>query len=256
MNGSDGALHVRTCLRGGATVLEDCFFTPPYKIARPFPEPDGGVQLMVMSASAGILEGDRYTEDFRIGAGSRVTVTGQSYTKLFRMGTGHAEKRTRITVEAGAVLRWLPPPVLPFAGSRYVSDTVIDVRPGGSLIWRDILSCGRAGSGEVFRFASYRAALTVSQSGRPVLRERTVLLPDEQPLPGLGYYEGYTHQAALFFFGGHVPDKDCLFNVLAGVPAVSAGVTDTLRGGRLVRMLGTGAEQLERLCGALAGCRA
>ncbi|MFT9055196.1 MAG: urease accessory protein UreD [Ethanoligenens sp.] len=251
MNGSSGTLCVRTCLRGGKTVLDDCFFTPPYKVAHPFPESGGGIRVMVMSASAGTLEGDRYAETFFVGEGSRLTVTGQSYTKLFKMGQGHAERRTRMTIERDAVLRYLPPPVLPFGGSRYRAETVVDVQQGGSLIYRDILSCGRAGMGEVFRFAEYRAALTIYYAGRPVLRERMRLCPAEQPLSAIGYYEGYTHQATLFFLGGAVPSAERLYTMLESVADAAAGVTETLEGGRLVRILGRSAGQLEQLCDAL-----
>lgn len=251
MRGSTGTLSVHTCLKNGRTVMDDCFFTPPYKVAHPFPEPDGGIRIMVMNASAGTLEDDRYEESFTLGAGSRLTVTGQSYTKVFRMGDGHAEKHTRIAVESGAVLRYLPPPVMPFAGSRYRSRTVIDVQAGGSLVYRDILSCGRAGMGEVFDFTEYRAALDVLLDGRPVLRERTRLCPTKQPLSALGYYEGYTHQATLLFLGGVIPPAGSLLAALETAGDVAAGVTDTLADGRLVRMLGNSAGRLEELCSTL-----
>lgn len=251
MKGTVGSLSVHTCLKNGKTVMDDSFFTPPYKVAHPFPEAGGGIRIMVMSASAGTLEDDRYEEAYTIGAGSRLTVTGQSYTKIFKMEQGRAERRIRLTVENGAVLRFLPPPAIPFANSRYRTETIAHVAPGGSLLYRDILSCGRAGMGEVFRFAEYRSALSVFCGGHPVLRERTRLCPSVQPLSGLGYYEGYTHQATLFFFGKIAPPAPALLSVLESARDVDAGVTDTPRGGRLIRLLGKSAGRLEELCEAL-----
>lgn len=45
-------------LKNGKTILEDLFFTAPYKIMAPFEKANGGIQIMPLCASAGIMEGD------------------------------------------------------------------------------------------------------------------------------------------------------------------------------------------------------
>ena len=45
--------------QGERTVLSDVSFTAPYKLMAPFEKPDGGIQIMPLCASAGIMRGDR-----------------------------------------------------------------------------------------------------------------------------------------------------------------------------------------------------
>lgn len=250
MKGNRGILRVRTAERGGRTFLDGCYFEAPYKIARPFVQDDGGIAMIVMSASAGFLENDVYDVGLRIGSRSKVTLTDQSYTKIFKMAQGEAVKNVRITVEEGAVLRYLPLPTIPFEKSSYHSITNVDIKKGGSLVYRDILSCGRLGSGEKFAFSKYHSELNLFSGGRRVLRENTLLKPGDDSLTGLGYYEGYTHQATLCFFGDVRPDEDKAAACLEKFSDLEFGITNTLLGGVAIRMLGREAEQLERACKA------
>lgn len=51
------------------------------------------IELMVMNASAGILEGDDYRVGIHAGSGSRVLITDQSYTKILIRETAPPERR-------------------------------------------------------------------------------------------------------------------------------------------------------------------
>ena len=54
------------------TYLRDVSFTAPYKIMQPFPMEKGGIQVMLLSASAGIMEGDCQDFSFHIRSGARM----------------------------------------------------------------------------------------------------------------------------------------------------------------------------------------
>lgn len=45
-------------LKDGKTILEELSFTAPYKIMMPFERENGGIQIMPLCASAGIMAGD------------------------------------------------------------------------------------------------------------------------------------------------------------------------------------------------------
>ena len=45
-------------LKDGKTILEDLSFTAPYKIMMPLRKENGGIQIMPLCASAGIMAGD------------------------------------------------------------------------------------------------------------------------------------------------------------------------------------------------------
>lgn len=251
MNGNSGVLRIETAQKSGKTILSDCYFKAPYKIARPFMQEDGSMLIIVMNASAGILEGDSYNIDMHIGSGSNVTVTDQSYTKIFKMEKDSAKKTTAVTVEAGATLRFLPLPVIPFHSSSFYSCTNIDIKNGGKLIYRDILSCGRLGMGEKFAFSKYRSLLNITYGGHTILHENVSMEPQIKPVGGFGYYEGFTHQAMLYFFGGRPLNRDKIAERLEKKTDIEFGITATLSGGTMIRMLGTSAEQLENECKAV-----
>jgi urease accessory protein len=50
--------------QNGKTVMSDCFFTSPFKVAKPFYRDNGYTEIMVMCASPGILASDKYNMRF------------------------------------------------------------------------------------------------------------------------------------------------------------------------------------------------
>lgn len=248
MKGNAGVLRIRTAYKGGKTVLDDCYFCAPYKIASPFVQEDGGIMLMVMNASAGILEGDTYEMSINAGRGSSVAVTEQAYTKTFKMKSGKAVRTMTATVEEGASLQYLPQPVIPFRDSSCSSYTRINIQKGGSLVYRDIISCGRLGMGEEFAFSEYSSLLEICFEGRRILHENMCMEPKKQALCSLGYYEGFTHQATMFFFGKFRPDEDKLASFLKSYDNIEFGLTCTIEDGVMLRILGKGADRLQRIC--------
>ena len=69
-------LYLKSEYRNGRTVLSDVDFTAPIKIAKPFYHNEY-TEAMIMTASAGILEGDYF--EIRIDAenNSKLRITGQ-----------------------------------------------------------------------------------------------------------------------------------------------------------------------------------
>ena len=56
-------------LKNGKTILEDLSFTAPYKIMAPFEKENGGIQIMPLCASAGIMEGDSQEFSYHVKEG-------------------------------------------------------------------------------------------------------------------------------------------------------------------------------------------
>ena len=72
-------LSLRPGIRKGKTILEDVAFTAPYKIMNPFPKKDGGISVMPLCASAGIMEGDRQEFDFSVTEVTNLEFLSQSF---------------------------------------------------------------------------------------------------------------------------------------------------------------------------------
>ncbi len=217
--------------------MADSFFTAPFKITRPVENGDM-TEIMIMQASAGILEGDEHDIELKIRSGSRVVVTGQSYTKLFRMESGRAVQNVKITVENGACLHYLPCPVIPFCGSEFKGKNEIYLEKGAQFVMQDIFACGRCGMGERFGFRKYHSHTTVYENDKIVFVDNTRLVPDEFDISGMGYFEGYTHQGMAYFYGfGKLNTNDD--------NAVTASATRA-RCGQLVRALGHSSDEIEQ----------
>ena len=78
-------LSLKTGIREGKTIVEDVAFTAPYKIMNPFPKKNGGISVMPLCASAGIMEGDRQEFDFFVAEGTELEFLSQSFDKVHRM---------------------------------------------------------------------------------------------------------------------------------------------------------------------------
>ena len=51
-------VKIRTLNKNGKTILDDVYFTSPFKVAPPFYKSDDFIKVIIMSSSAGTLEGD------------------------------------------------------------------------------------------------------------------------------------------------------------------------------------------------------
>ncbi|MBP1561436.1 MAG: urease accessory protein UreD [Oscillospiraceae bacterium] len=186
--------------RGGRTVIADSFFSSPIKIAKPFYR-DDHTEVMMMTASAGMLDGDNYDIEIHVKSGASLKFTGQSFTKIFRSGEkGGASQHIKITVEDGGKLAFLPQPVIPFADSKYDARTDVYLGEKASFIMQDIFSCGRTAMNESFAFKSYRSRTAVYVAGKLVFLDNVRLLPSETKLDGIGHFEGNSHSGMMYIY--------------------------------------------------------
>jgi len=187
--------------QNGRTVLSDCSFSAPLKIAKPFYRDDGYTEIMLMCASPGMLSGDCFDIQFTCGANSHTIISGQSYQKLFNTGDEMTRQNIRIQVGENASLFYCPYPVIPFAGNKFHSKVNITLHPTSKLLFGDILVCGRQGMGERFAFEEYRSRTIVSLHDRPIFLEGSRLIPQEVAVDGIGFFEGRSCQGVLYLHG-------------------------------------------------------
>src|SRR6476620_10915262 len=103
-------LHIETGKRGDQTFLKKAYFTPPLKVLDITDDKRGSLlDLMLMSSSPGVLDGDVYTMKIDLTEKSSLRLQTQSNQRLFRMKKG-ATQRMEIRMGAGASLIYLPHP--------------------------------------------------------------------------------------------------------------------------------------------------
>ena len=186
-------------LKDGKTILEDLSFTAPYKIMTPFEKENGGIQIMPLCASAGIMAGDSQEFSYHVKEGADLEILSQSFEKIHKMDEGSASRTIEVQVDKNAALYYYPQPVIPFAQSAFDSKMTIHLEDETSkLFLLEIISCGRKAHEERFQYRRFSSKVLLYRGEKLIYRDNTRYEPDKMPMEGIGLYEGYTHMANLF----------------------------------------------------------
>lgn len=248
-------LKIEAKLRNNKTILGDSFFSAPLKIAKPFyDESNNMMKLCMLNVSAGILSGDSYIIDINVNKGSRFNLYTQSYSKVFQMKEGFAEQKLNINLDEAAHFEYMPHPIIPYANSNYIAANVIKIKETSSLFFREIVSCGRYKRGEIFQFKRFKSRTELYVEEKLIFVDNTVLEPEHQHLNEIGFYEGYTHQAAVLIFNKNVDEKlkERINSLLNSYENIEYGITITYPNLIVIRMLGMSSEKLKIATDALA----
>lgn len=248
--GKTSRIAFRAVNQDGRTIVEDLSFTAPFKITHPFYKPDQTMQIIPLSASAGIMEGDVQEFDIRVEPEARLEVTSQSFEKIHRMAEGKARRNAVVRVAENAYCFYNPLPAIPFAGSAYESRTEIILEDQSSrFVLQEILCCGRKAMGEVFACRSYQSLVQVHRAGRLIYRDNTRFEPEIMDMEGIGMYEGYSHLSNILLcgFGESESRLERIRDILSGETQVAGGATMLVEGNIAIRILGQNAWKLQEI---------
>lgn len=143
--------------------------------------------VFLSNPTAGVLGGDEQTIVVELGPGAKAHVCSHAATKVFSMPEGCAGQSVFLTLREGAYLEYMPDAVIPFRDSRYSQETVINVVPGATLLFSEIVCPGRVEMGECFAFKRFSSRLTVAApGGGPLYREAFSLEPGKHHPGGIG----------------------------------------------------------------------
>lgn len=236
--------------RGGETILTDVKFTAPYKIMQPFRYSDGSIDVMLLAASAGIMEGDRQKFDFQVRTGARMGFLSQSYDKIHQMKEDCAKRETDIHVEAGASFYFHPQPVIPFRDSAYESSIRAQLDDETARFFMsDILSCGRRAMGEEFAYRFYKNRVEIRRAGQLIYLDNTWYDPKLFPMEKIGLYEGYSHLLNIFCTKpqGDAQFTERVHELIEENKDIIGGITVLSHGDFAVRAFGHRAQVLEEV---------
>src|SRR5580658_2569055 len=173
---------------------------PPWKVVRAFPQQGSGVLVHLNNVSGGVLAGDRLALDVAVQAGAAAQITTTGATRLYRhrAGAPDSTQDTTFSVGENARLEYLPDPLIPYAGSRHIQRTKIQLDAGASLFWWEVLAPGRQAHGERFAFERLQIQSEVRAGNRPLLREDFLLEPSKRPLAVTARMREYSYVASLY----------------------------------------------------------
>mgnify|MGYP002423958373 FL=1 len=243
-------LHIRTACREGKTILEDVSFTAPFKIMHPFYEKKDFMTVMLLTASAGIMAGDRQEIDVCVKENSNMEFVSQAYEKIHQMEGDCAKRHVHLTVGDNACLHYMPLPAIPFAGSDYRCTVNVELENETSqFVFSEILSCGRIAHGEEFQYRRFQNRICIYQGGRIVYRDYACYEPERMDMRNFGMYEGFTHLANMVICNKQKPEDWVRQGreLLENSKNMQGGVTRTSAGHIALRILGRNAHKLTEI---------
>lgn len=171
-----GASRISTLREGGG-----------YRIK--FPESADGVEAVLVNTGGGLLGGDTLDLSVTAEIGSTLMMTTQSAEKVYRAAGAAARIATRLSVEAGARLFWMPQETILFSGARLVRTITADVAADGELFVAESNVFGRLAMGEVLGEGLLRDSWRIRRGGNLVFADDLKLEGALVPLldrPALG----------------------------------------------------------------------
>lgn len=217
-----GQLLIDLKRRGAETVLSDLRQQGCLK-AR-FPRPVMWTEAITLNTSGGVAGGDVMNSTIRAQAGTKITVAAQAAERFYRAlpSDPPALLRTRITVECGASLEYLPQDSILFDGCALDRQLEIDIAADAWFLGLESLVFGRAAMGESVGVVRLRDLIRVRIGGRLVLHDaiRREGAPDLDRLAVAG---GHTAMATLVLAtpGAELPLQQVRDALTADIGAVS-----------------------------------
>jgi urease accessory protein len=150
-----------------------------------------GPLVHLHNVSGGILAGDRLALNVEVAAPMLITTTGATRLYRHRAGADDSEQCMNFSVGEGALLEYLPDPLIPFAGSRHIQRTRIWLGRNATLLWWEVLA-------NTFAFERLEISSAIDICGEPALREDFVLEPSKRPLTSPVRMAQATHVSSFY----------------------------------------------------------
>ena len=239
-------VKIKTLNKNGKTILDDVYFTSPFKVAPPFYKSDDFVKVIIMSSSAGTMDGDIQEYDITLGDNTKMELTSQSFEKIHTMIEDEAKRECSIYIGKNSLLIYNLLPTIPFKDSSFKSKINIKLEDLSSkLIFMDIVNCGRVAHGEKFKYKYYKSYLDVECENKLMYVDNTNYNPKKMDIENFGMYEGYTHFGNMLI-ANFKSDDEVLNNVreIFKDNDIDGGVSITQHNYISIKMLGYNSDKL------------
>jgi urease accessory protein len=246
--GKVGLLDLALSRHGGVTRVRRHYQRAPLHLYRPVyldaGRPDMAF-LFLQQFGDGLVQGDRYRVDVDCGPGSATHITTQAATNVFGARQNFASQLVRLRVAGGAVLEYLPDPVVPFRGSRLFQRTCVTVDPEATVMLGETLLPGRVACDEAHVYDLYWSETEVRRPDETLLFADVLRLsPSAGESPrSIGRLGTHDVIAALYVISMQADPADMvavLRTALTDCPEVLPGVSELPNGcGVAVKLLGS-----------------
>jgi urease accessory protein len=251
--GKVGVLELSLAPSCGITRVQRHYQRAPLHVYRPIyldPKRPDMAFVFMQQLGDGFVQGDRCRVDVDCAPQSAVHITTQAATNVFAARENFATQLVNLRAGAGAVLEYLPDPVVPFAGSRLFQHVSVTADPTSTVILGETLLPGRVWRGEAHAYDFYRADTEVARPDGTLLFADTLRLnPANGVEPrSIGLLGPHDVVATLFVVTAEIDPValvSLLRDALVGCPDVFAGVSQLPDGcGAVARLLGPSSKKV------------
>ncbi len=127
-----------------------------------YPEGDGICHNVMVHPPGGLVGGDTLAIAVRAHAGAHGLITTPGAARFYRSDGEIALQDTRISLDVGARMEWLPLETICYSGCLAENRVTLELAPGSELIGWDVIALGLPGSGLPFERGRLRQHLELS----------------------------------------------------------------------------------------------
>jgi urease accessory protein len=200
--GKVGLLELTLARHGETTRVEHQYQRAPLHVYRPIHLDErlpGMAFVFVQQSGDGFVQGDRCRIDIDCRPHTAVHVTTQAATNVYRAQRNFATQLVNLRVGRGAILEYLPDPIVPFRGSRFFQRTCLTADPDSTTMLGETLLPGRVARGERHVYDVYWAETEARTSDGTVLfADLLRLRPGEREPQSIGLLGGRDVVASLY----------------------------------------------------------
>jgi len=158
--------------RDGCTYASRIYQQGAMKIRFPGPARQNMTEAVLLNTAGGLTDGDRLELDVKLEENTSAMLTTQACEKVYRSLGGDARVISRIDVQPGATLHWLPQPAIFFNGARLMRETHVELAETATLLALEGVIFGRTAMGERAESGALSDSWMIRRGGRLVHADR------------------------------------------------------------------------------------
>jgi urease accessory protein len=242
---------------GAVTKIDTLFQQGALKARLPRPQDPTLCEAVTLNISGGVAGGDALDTMVTLAPGAQLALASQAAERIYRTPGPAARIRTRLIVQEGARLDYLPQETILFDRFALDRELDIDLQGDAEFVGVETLLFGRQAMGEIVQSGSLRDRIRLRHDGRLVFQDATRLEGGiAAQLQRRTVADGARAVAGLIIAGPEAAHKlDSLRAVLNAAPGIVAGASafDNMIFARLLAPDGASLRQC--LISALEACR-
>lgn len=252
---ADGAFELVFGTAPRGTVLRHLYQQSPLRILFPTPEPGEPPTAALLNCAGGLAGGDALRQSVCLTAGAHATLSTAAAEKVYRSLGPETRIESRIVLDAGAALEWIPQETILFDGARLSRGMRADLAPGAVLLAAEMVVFGRTARRERMTHGSLHDRWRLHGPGGLLWVDALALEGDPAALLSAPFgFAGAEALGTLLLAGGETEPARALLRAL---PEVAPGAATIPRPGLLLaRWLGPAIAVREAVGQAVVALRA